>query len=220
MLISPCSLIPFSTTEKSLASIFDFPSSDICIHLWDSPWAAFSLDQAVPALKSFFLWNMLQSLNHLHDLLLALFHYLCVSSIGEPRTGQSTPMESPQWWEEESLPCTCCLHCCWETPGCCWRSLSQGHIADSCSTCCPSGPPGPFLKICFPAVCPSMYWCLGLFLPRCRTSCLLLLIFMRLIMWFYSYTSHSCQPSAKTLLFTCDQCHELVKQNKTLAWII
>lgn len=162
---------------------------------------------------------MLQSLNHIHDLLLALFHYLRVSSTGEPGTGQSTSMGSHQWWEEESLPCTCCLPCCWENPGCCWPSLSQGHIADSCSTC-PSRPPGPFLKICFPAVCASMYWCMGLFLPRCRTLCLLLLIFMRLIMRFYSYTSHSCQSSAKPLPFTCDQRHGLVKQNKTLASIM
>lgn len=51
-----------------------------------------------------------------------------------------------QYWEEESLPCTCCLHRCWVTAGCCWPSLSQVYLACLCSAFCPSRTPGPFLN--------------------------------------------------------------------------
>uniref|UniRef100_A0A669QPW0 Uncharacterized protein n=1 Tax=Phasianus colchicus TaxID=9054 RepID=A0A669QPW0_PHACC len=35
------------------------------------------------------------------------------------------------------------------------KVLPQGHIVDSCSTCCLPGVPGPFLLSCFPAGCPQ-----------------------------------------------------------------
>lgn len=112
-------------------------------------------------------------------------------------------MVSYQWWEEESLPSICCLHCCWETPGCSWPSLSQGHIDDSCLTCCPSRPPGPFLKICFPDGWLQHVLVHQVIPVKCRNLCLLLLIFVSFIMRFYSHTSHSYQSSAKPH----DQCH-------------
>lgn len=51
-----------------------------------------------------------------------------------------------------------------------WPFLQEGCVAGSCSRWWPPGPPSHFLPSCFPAGWPpSLYRCLGLFLPRYRT---------------------------------------------------
>lgn len=74
-----------------------------------------------------------------------------------------------------SLPYSCWPHyfCC--RPDCCWPSWPTEHTVGSCSASCWSWPPGPLLPGNFPATFPpSLYSCMGLLWPKCRTWHLLL----------------------------------------------
>lgn len=83
-----------------------------------------------------------------------------------------------------------------------WPSLSQGHIADSSSACCPSVPPGYFLKSYFPVGWPQCLIIVHEVIPlRCGTLRLLPLSFFDST--HILHMSFKCQASP----FTCDQCH-------------
>ncbi|KFR14664.1 Sterol regulatory element-binding protein cleavage-activating protein, partial [Opisthocomus hoazin] len=90
------------------------------------------------------------------------------ASVGQSRGGGDPP--SP-----------CCPHSSECTPGDHWPSGQPGHAAGSWSPCCPPALPVPLHRAALQQVSPSLDWCLGLFLPRCRTLHLPWLNFIRFL---------------------------------------
>lgn len=59
--------------------------------------------------------------------------------------------------------------------------MLQEHTADLWSASCPPRLPGPFLQLLSRQLVPGVYWCMGLFLLRCKTWHFPLLNFMRFL---------------------------------------
>lgn len=176
------------TTKKNLFPFLHFLSCDICTSLWD-PSSLLWPEQSWLSLP-LLIWKILQSFNHTRLALVSL--YLCCS--GQPKTGHSTPfVVSPVLSRQEGSPP---LNCWWWSsqcsPGGCWPSLLQGHVAGSSSYWCLPGPQGSSWQKYFPAnqlpVCTGN---LKFFLLKCWTLYFSLLKIMSFLSAHLSSLSRS-----------------------------
>ena len=171
LLLSP------GTTAKGLAPPSSFPPPGCLYTLIRSPCSLLQAEQSQLS-RPLRLGQMLQSLSHLCGLLLDSLQYICpcLSGSGQPRSAPSSPglsVSSVLSGRDGSCLWTSQQSSSPRSPGGCWLSWPRGHTADSCSAFCP---PGPRVLLCRAAShqvvhlrpCPSVYWCLGLFVPGCR----------------------------------------------------
>lgn len=91
--------------------------------------------------------NSGQPSNHVCDTPVDLLQHLHMFLVLDPRAGCSSPVGSPQHREEgqkaESPLSPCCTHLFGCSPGHCWLSEPQEHIARSCPAFHSSAPSSP-----------------------------------------------------------------------------